>query len=129
VLDFVCLERKLVVEVDGGQHNESSRDRDRDRILTEAGFGVLRYWNHDVLAKTDDVVRAIHSFLNPSPPVRSRALASARRFAGAKLRFAKPRLRPLEGEGETSARCAMTDVPIPTPTLPLKGREKGRSTP
>ncbi len=45
VLDFVCLEKKLVVEVDGGQHLDSTKDVGRDRLLERAGFRVLRFWN------------------------------------------------------------------------------------
>jgi very-short-patch-repair endonuclease len=68
VLDFVCLERKLVIEVDGGQHNGSVSDETRDRELREAGFTVLRFWNHDVLHCTEDVLQAVYIALNPSPP-------------------------------------------------------------
>jgi len=59
VLDFVCLEARLVVEVDGSQHTDSIRDVERDRALAAAGFRVLRFWNNDVLVKTDAVLQAI----------------------------------------------------------------------
>jgi len=59
ILDFVCLESALVVEVDGGQHLENENDRERDRRLSEAGFRVLRFWNNQVLQETDAVVEAI----------------------------------------------------------------------
>jgi very-short-patch-repair endonuclease len=50
ILDFVCLDRKLVIEIDGGQHSESIRyDEERTQLLTRAGFRVLRFWNHEVL--------------------------------------------------------------------------------
>jgi very-short-patch-repair endonuclease len=48
ILDFVCFERKLVVEVDGGQHSAET-DRSRDALLRREGFQVVRYWNNDVL--------------------------------------------------------------------------------
>jgi very-short-patch-repair endonuclease len=48
VLDFVCLEKCLIVEVDGGQHLENERDQARDWRLQEAGFRVLRFWNNQV---------------------------------------------------------------------------------
>jgi len=63
VLDFVCLERCLIVEVDGGQHLENERDRERDRRLQEAGFHVLRFWNNQVLQETDAVVETIWTAL------------------------------------------------------------------
>lgn len=59
VLDFVCLEKSVIVEVDGGEHLDSERDQVRDRRLREAGFQVLRFWNNQVLNETDAVVEAI----------------------------------------------------------------------
>src|SRR5436309_16061102 len=48
VVDVLCREGKLVIEVDGGQHAENSRDRIRDEYLRSDGFRVLRFWNSDV---------------------------------------------------------------------------------
>ena len=59
VVDFVCRDRRLIVEVDGGQHADSQSDRHRDRVLSEAGYRVLRFWNNDVLANRDGVLRVI----------------------------------------------------------------------
>lgn len=71
VLDFVCLEAKLVVEVDGGQHVEQRQDDiSRDANLRAAGFAVLRFWNHQVMQQSDDVMEAIVAALpatNPPP--------------------------------------------------------------
>ena len=63
VLDFVCLERKVVVEVDGGQHAHSTTDPARDAFLREGDFIVLRFWNHDVLNQTEAVAESIHRAL------------------------------------------------------------------
>ena len=76
VLDFVCLEMQLIVEVDGGQHQDSKQDLVRDQRLHEAGFRVLRFWNNQVLQETDAVVDAIGVALleggvAPSPPLPS----------------------------------------------------------
>src|SRR4051812_35868642 len=73
VLDFVCLEAMIVVEVDGGQHSEMrEQDAARTKFLTEAGFKVLRFWNHDVLRDIDTVSESIWLALrersDPSPP-------------------------------------------------------------
>lgn len=73
VVDFLCVERRLAVEVDGGQHLESVLDRRRDAFLAAAGYRVLRFWNHDVLRDPAGVVQAIGSALgsggpHPSPP-------------------------------------------------------------
>jgi very-short-patch-repair endonuclease len=48
VLDFVCFDRRIVVEVDGSQHG-SKRDQIRDAALAAERFRVMRYWNNDVL--------------------------------------------------------------------------------
>ena len=67
VVDFTCLERKLIVEVDGGQHNEpkgAAHDARRTDFLQRDGYEVLRFWNNDVLARTDNVVETIWSHLN-----------------------------------------------------------------
>jgi len=69
VLDFVCLEWNLVIEIDGSQHIENARyDEKRSARLAAAGFRVLRFWNNEVLNETDLVVQAIWDALNPSPP-------------------------------------------------------------
>lgn len=60
IVDFVCRDAKLVVEVDGRRHAESMiKDAERTRELEAAGFVVLRFWNHDVLLRTDTVVATI----------------------------------------------------------------------
>jgi len=60
IVDFVCLERCLVIEVDGGQHSERlDEDTKRSQWLEAQGFRVLRFWNNDVLANTDVVAQAV----------------------------------------------------------------------
>jgi very-short-patch-repair endonuclease len=73
ILDFVCLSRKIVVELDGGQHAEHARyDAKRNEVLVAAGFVVLRFWNHDVFENIDGVLEVIWNALvaggKPSPP-------------------------------------------------------------
>jgi very-short-patch-repair endonuclease len=63
VCDFVCRERLLIIEVDGGQHDGSAADVVRDRRLTDEGFRVLRFWNNDVLGNLEGVLTAIQSEL------------------------------------------------------------------
>ena len=55
-LDFYCHELALAVELDGSQHLDSVRDAKRDAALAHAGIQTLRYWNHDVLARTEQVL-------------------------------------------------------------------------
>ena len=72
IADFVCLERRLVIEVDGSQHAESDRDARRDAFLTRQGFSVLRFWNNDVLNNPAGVFDAIFAALTtPHPPTAS----------------------------------------------------------
>jgi very-short-patch-repair endonuclease len=72
ILDFVCLDLSLVIEVDGSQHAEDKQyDDQRTERLIAAGFRVLRFWNNEVLNETDAVVRVIRviwDVLNPFPP-------------------------------------------------------------
>jgi very-short-patch-repair endonuclease len=64
ILDFVCLERKLVVELDGGQHAETAeRDAKRTAWLESAGFIVLRFWNNLVFLEMEGVLQVIREGL------------------------------------------------------------------
>jgi very-short-patch-repair endonuclease len=63
ILDFYCDALKLVVELDGSQHNVRS-DAVRDRFLRQQGMIVLRFWDNDVLLQTDAVVQAIFTHAN-----------------------------------------------------------------
>lgn len=60
IVDFVCFENRIVIEVDGGQHAaENIKDRARDSYLQQNGFNVLRFWNNEVLQNMDGVLEAI----------------------------------------------------------------------
>lgn len=65
IVDFACYERKLIVEVDGGQHADSECDKERDRWLEGQGFEILRFWNNDVLKNRDGVMEKINERLTP----------------------------------------------------------------
>ena len=65
IVDFVCRQRHLVIEVDGGQHADPGpREIQRTRYLEDRGFRILRFWNHDVLAKTDGAMTEIFRALD-----------------------------------------------------------------
>jgi very-short-patch-repair endonuclease len=66
VVDFCCIEQRLIVEVDGGQHSEE-RDAGRTRWLESEGYRVLRFWNHDVLTNMDGVLQTIVNALTSHP--------------------------------------------------------------
>jgi very-short-patch-repair endonuclease len=59
ILDFVCFDRHLVIEIDGSQHASSKRDSARDQLLASEGFRVARYWNNDVLLRPSAVLEDI----------------------------------------------------------------------
>jgi very-short-patch-repair endonuclease len=56
IADFVCFEKRLVIEVDGGQHCESATDIRRDRWFAANNFRVMRFWNNDVLSNLEGVL-------------------------------------------------------------------------
>jgi very-short-patch-repair endonuclease len=64
ILDFVCLEQKIVVETDGSQHASSPRDAARDSALAAQGFRVLHYWNNDVLQRPMMVLEDLFNHLS-----------------------------------------------------------------
>lgn len=73
ILDFVCLDAMLVIEVDGGQHAQNANaDKARTEHLIHAGFRVLRFWNSEILEDIDAVSESIWKALRaPSPPQSS----------------------------------------------------------
>lgn len=68
IVDFVCFERKLIIELDGGQHTlQTSKDDERTRWPSSRGFRVLRFWNHEVFEDLDSVFEAIWNALKAPP--------------------------------------------------------------
>ena len=59
ILDFVCFEKRLIIEIDGSQHASSMRDEAREAALIAAGFRIARYWNNDVLQQPSSVMEDI----------------------------------------------------------------------
>jgi len=76
IVDFVCLEKKLVIEVDGGQHAEQTEpDAKRSDYLKEKGYRVIRFWNNEVLKETEAVLSVIFSSLDGNVIPRTPALS------------------------------------------------------
>ncbi len=71
VADFVCFERGLIIELDGGQHNENAKDRDRSDVLESKGFIVKRYWNNEVMNNMEGVFCDLTDTLNTLTPALS----------------------------------------------------------
>jgi very-short-patch-repair endonuclease len=79
-VDFLCIEKKIIIELDGSQHAENqTADSRRSEYLKEKGYQILRFWNNDVLVSGEAVSNTILSYLTkdapsprPSPPKRAR---------------------------------------------------------
>jgi very-short-patch-repair endonuclease len=85
VVDFVCLDAKLIIEVDGGQHGDRvASDANRTEVLESLGYLVLRFWNNDVLTNIDGVLELIAFTVQPEAlelphPARKSVPTSPRR--------------------------------------------------
>jgi very-short-patch-repair endonuclease len=66
ILDFICFERRLIIEIDGSQHASPERDTARDAVLIAEGFRIARYWNNDVLQQPSAVLEDIFAKLAKS---------------------------------------------------------------
>jgi very-short-patch-repair endonuclease len=89
-VDFACHVLRLVIELDGGQHNDAEQlkiDAQRDAYLASKGYRVVRFWNNDVLTNIDGVLSVIADALasapppptpDPSPPLRGGRGAASR---------------------------------------------------
>jgi len=68
IADFVCLERKLIVELDGDRHVEQQNyDQNRDAFLKAEGFRVLRFWNSELLESPEGVLDVVLAALETAP--------------------------------------------------------------
>jgi very-short-patch-repair endonuclease len=86
-VDLVCFQKRLIIELDGGQHNDNPADEVRTAWLESQRFKVIRFWNNDVLKNPNGVLTAILLALKitPSP------LAGEGRGEGSKIPADKPR--------------------------------------
>jgi very-short-patch-repair endonuclease len=69
IVDFACVEARLVVEADGGQHCGAEADAQRDKALHQRGWRVLRFWNSEILENRAGVLQKIAEALGPWPSV------------------------------------------------------------
>jgi very-short-patch-repair endonuclease len=81
IVDFVCQERRLVIELDGGQHVESKRDVERDNWLASKGYRVLRFWNSDVLKNRIAVLEMIVAAAREDTPLPNPPPQGGREYA------------------------------------------------
>jgi len=117
IVDFVCFDQKLIIELDGGQHAEAQEyDALRDEWLKQQGFHVLRFWNNEWLTQSEAVLESIwnalhgaHPLPNPSPTRRevlNTPLSLDENEAGNEMLHTPLSLdgRGAGGEGETGAQ-------------------------
>ena len=70
IIDFVCFDVKLIVELDGSQHIElKEKDVERDNWLRSQGFTVLRFWNNEEMGNITGVLEVIYNFCENHPPL------------------------------------------------------------
>ena len=88
IVDFVCMEKKLVIELDGGQHAEckAGHDQQRTGFLKQNGYTVLRFWNNEIAESlegvVDVIVGALHRLPPLTPPASGRGKESSPRLRG-----------------------------------------------
>jgi len=114
IADFVCLEMKLIVELDGGQHVErAAYDGRRTHVLEAEGYRVLRYWNDDVPVRTNGVLEDI---------LRALELAKGCKEINGKIKSTPPQSSPaLRAREEATGKIKST----PSSVLPCAARKGG----
>ncbi|MGB4812121.1 MAG: DNA methyltransferase [Methylophilaceae bacterium] len=123
VLDFYCHEAKLAIELDGSQHLESAHDQVRDAYLQQQGITVLRYWNNDVLNRTESVLEdawnQLQQHIAPSPQPSPTGRGSENQMSG---NGNMPEIQPFStSRGGDNLQNAWSELDNPSPT----GRGEG----
>lgn len=71
IVDFICLDRRLIIELDGGHHCNDDNDKIRDEYLRKHNFKILRIWNNEIINNLEGVYLKIKSALEtPSPEIK-----------------------------------------------------------
>jgi very-short-patch-repair endonuclease len=112
VVDFACIEARLIVEADGGQHALSGHDKRRDAKLIAQGWRILRFWNNDILGNRAGMLSTIAETLGPNPHPNPPQLAEE----GVPIRPGHPTIT-----NRGSALRTGSDAPPP----PLAGQGRG----
>jgi very-short-patch-repair endonuclease len=105
IVDFICYEKRLIIELDGSQHEGSTYDMKRDAWLRSQDFRVLRFWNNDVNAALDGTLMAIHDALGlPSPASQGRGCLSREGRDSSKNGSSDSHVSPLAGETDLRSK-------------------------
>jgi very-short-patch-repair endonuclease len=100
IVDFINMEKKLIIELDGSQHLDSEDDKRRDAYLVKEGYRVLRFWNNEVNANIEGVLTAILSALESYPPPNRADRAEQNPNVGASRNLAPPQGGSYRARGE-----------------------------
>jgi very-short-patch-repair endonuclease len=117
IADFVCHAARLIVEIDGGQHDPSSEaEASRTRFLEAEGYRVLRFWNNEVLGNPEGAHAAIGDALHLGSPSPIRPVIPTR-------------IEPVTPTRIQSVTPTRIEPVTPTPTLPHRGggRDHGKA--
>ena len=108
IADFACLEAKVIVELDGGQHAQHvGYDEQRDRLIEAQGFRILRFWDNQVFLETQAVLEQIMRALeSPAPHPDLSPQAGDKGTLEAEQGNGEGGLAPLSGEGNGEADLA-----------------------
>ncbi|MBV9627670.1 MAG: endonuclease domain-containing protein [Xanthobacteraceae bacterium] len=109
VADFVCRKARLIIELDGGQHADSTRDAIRDRWLVDRGYRILRFWNNDVFTNIEGVWLTIAAALGSVDANAQPCSVTSRRLRG------EVDLERSEKSGEGASPSAQTRGEAPSP--------------
>jgi ring-1,2-phenylacetyl-CoA epoxidase subunit PaaD len=122
IVDFACLSKRLIIEVDGGTHctdAELARDKRREQYLRDQGFRILRVWNSEVRENIDGVMDTIVDALGPPPPPTPPRKGEGRPSRRGRAHHRDPMLDC------AASRCAVVDPEIPVLTLEDLGVLRG----
>jgi very-short-patch-repair endonuclease len=99
VVDFACIEARLIVEADGGQHARPGDHDERDSRLSREGWRVLRFWNNDIVANRPGVLQTIAAALGPPHARKPPPQPSPTCGGGSVHRTSSPTPQAGEGQG------------------------------
>jgi very-short-patch-repair endonuclease len=122
IVDFICLEANLVIELDGGQHVEQQQyDAERTKYLTAQGLHVLRYWNNDVMQNIEGVLEDIRAALIQRTPSQPSPREGKEQAAPIEKASASMRSTPSPARGKAGMGALNTSPP---PTKNQNGKTK-----
>ena len=126
VVDFYCDVHKLIIEIDGGQHNESEKDKERDADLESRGFSVLRFWNNDILNNIEGVMESISLFLKSPHPSKAVPLPPSPEREGKDNQLHIGTIRGAHGvKGLVRVAVYADDLSLFDEMITLKNKHKG----